>query len=85
MFPQVRAQRNSCRSVVEAMDWSFHNAGAATEHPELELLPSEYFARQIYSCFWFATSFTTTRRASTTWTGDHATARRPGGELDGAR
>ena len=35
------------------MDWSFHNAGAAAEHPELELLPSEYFARQIYSCFWF--------------------------------
>jgi len=40
-------------SLVEAMDWSFHNAGAAAEHPELELLPSEYFARQIYSCFWF--------------------------------
>jgi predicted TIM-barrel fold metal-dependent hydrolase len=35
------------------MDWQFHNAGAHLEHPELELLPSEYFARQIYSCFWF--------------------------------
>jgi predicted TIM-barrel fold metal-dependent hydrolase len=40
-------------SLVEAMDWNFHNTGAAKEHPELELLPSEYFARQIYSCFWF--------------------------------
>ena len=39
--------------LLEAMDWQFHNAGAHIEHPELELLPSEYFARQIYSCFWF--------------------------------
>jgi predicted TIM-barrel fold metal-dependent hydrolase len=23
------------------------------EHPEYELLPSEYFKRQIYGCFWF--------------------------------
>jgi len=23
------------------------------EHPEFDLLPSEYFRRQIYSCFWF--------------------------------
>ena len=23
------------------------------EHPEYELLPSEYFRRQIYGCFWF--------------------------------
>jgi predicted TIM-barrel fold metal-dependent hydrolase len=39
--------------LLEGMDWQFHNAGVAQEHPELELLPSEYFARQIYSCFWF--------------------------------
>jgi predicted TIM-barrel fold metal-dependent hydrolase len=39
--------------LLEGMDWQFHNAGAHLEHPELELLPSEYFARQIYSCFWF--------------------------------
>jgi predicted TIM-barrel fold metal-dependent hydrolase len=39
--------------LLEGMDWQFHNAGVAKEHPELELLPSEYFARQIYSCFWF--------------------------------
>ena len=35
------------------MDWQIQYAGAHLEHPELELLPSEYFARQIYSCFWF--------------------------------
>ena len=23
------------------------------EHPEYDLLPSEYFRRQIYGCFWF--------------------------------
>jgi uncharacterized protein len=39
--------------LLEGMDWQFHNAGAHLENPELELLPSEYFARQIYSCFWF--------------------------------
>jgi predicted TIM-barrel fold metal-dependent hydrolase len=39
--------------LLEGMDWQFHNSGAHIEHPELELLPSEYFARQIYSCFWF--------------------------------
>ena len=39
--------------LLEGMDWQFHNSGAHLEHPELELLPSEYFARQIYSCFWF--------------------------------
>ena len=27
--------------------------GHHEEHPEYELLPSEYFVRQIYGCFWF--------------------------------
>jgi predicted TIM-barrel fold metal-dependent hydrolase len=39
--------------LLESMDWNFHNSGVAKEQPHLELLPSEYFARQIYSCFWF--------------------------------
>jgi predicted TIM-barrel fold metal-dependent hydrolase len=39
--------------MLEQMDWQFQNSGVRKEHPELELLPSEYFARQIYSCFWF--------------------------------
>ena len=39
--------------LLESMDWQFHNSGVIANHPEFELLPSEYFARQIYSCFWF--------------------------------
>ena len=27
--------------------------GIHHEHPEYDLLPSEYFRRQIYGCFWF--------------------------------
>jgi predicted TIM-barrel fold metal-dependent hydrolase len=38
---------------VEALDWQWKNCGVAFEHPEYELLPSEYFKRQIYGCFWF--------------------------------
>ena len=36
-----------------ALDWQWKNCGVAKEHPEYELLPSEYFRRQIYGCFWF--------------------------------
>ena len=39
--------------LLESMDWQWNNTGSFREHPELELLPSEYFARQIYACFWF--------------------------------
>lgn len=35
-----------------ALDWSWKNAGAPQEHPDY-LLPSEYFRRQMYGCFWF--------------------------------
>jgi predicted TIM-barrel fold metal-dependent hydrolase len=38
---------------LEAFDWQWRNNGVATEHPEYDLLPSEYFRRQIYACFWF--------------------------------
>ncbi|MEO2177590.1 MAG: amidohydrolase family protein [bacterium] len=38
---------------LEALDWQWQNAGVGIEHPEYELLPSEYFRRQIYACFWF--------------------------------
>ncbi len=40
-------------SALEAMDWQWRNGGMGQEHPEYDLLPSEYFRRQIYSCFWF--------------------------------
>ncbi|MBW2362155.1 MAG: amidohydrolase [Deltaproteobacteria bacterium] len=38
---------------LEAFDWQWRNNGAQRAHPEFDLLPSEYFARQIYGCFWF--------------------------------
>ncbi len=39
--------------IVEALDWQWKNNGVASEHPEYDLLPSEYFRRQIYASFWF--------------------------------
>ena len=38
---------------LEALDWQWKNCGVPIEHPEYDLLPSEYFRRQIYGCFWF--------------------------------
>jgi len=37
----------------EAFYWQWINGGVRREHPEFDLLPSEYFRRQIYGCFWF--------------------------------
>jgi uncharacterized protein len=39
--------------VLEALDWQWLNSGVPQEHPEYDLLPSEYFKRQVYACFWF--------------------------------
>jgi predicted TIM-barrel fold metal-dependent hydrolase len=36
-----------------SLDWQWLNCGVFKEHPEYEMLPSEYFRRQIYGCFWF--------------------------------
>ncbi len=41
------------QSYLEAADWQFVNSETRKEHPEYNLLPSEYFKRQIYGCFWF--------------------------------
>ena len=38
---------------LEAFDWQWRNGGVAKENPEYDLLPSEYFRRQIYGCFWY--------------------------------
>ena len=38
---------------LDALDWQWKTCGVRLEHPEYGLLPSEYFARQIYGCFWF--------------------------------
>ncbi len=40
-------------SALETFDWQWRNGGVRLEHPEYDLLPSEYFRRQIYGCFWF--------------------------------
>jgi predicted TIM-barrel fold metal-dependent hydrolase len=40
-------------SFLEAADWQWSNGQVRKEHPEFDLLPSEYFKRQIYACFWF--------------------------------
>jgi len=39
--------------VLETFDWQWRNGGVRDEHPEYDLLPSEYFERQIHGCFWF--------------------------------
>jgi predicted TIM-barrel fold metal-dependent hydrolase len=38
---------------LDSLDWQWLNCGVPAEHPEYDLLPSEYFKRQIYGCFWF--------------------------------
>ena len=38
---------------LEALDWMWTECAVTREHPEYDLLPSEYFRRQIYGCFWF--------------------------------
>ena len=39
--------------VLEMFDWQWTNGDVAKEHPEYDLLPSEYFKRQVYGSFWF--------------------------------
>jgi len=39
--------------LLEALDWQWQNNGVSDEHPEYDLLPSEYFRRQVYGAFWF--------------------------------
>ena len=36
-----------------SIEWQWKNCGVAKEHPEYDLLPTEYFKRQIYGTFWF--------------------------------
>jgi predicted TIM-barrel fold metal-dependent hydrolase len=40
---------------LDHLDWQWKNCGVPIEHPEYDLLPSEYFKRQMYGCFWFET------------------------------
>lgn len=38
---------------LEAMDYQFNGNSVREEHPEYDLMPSEYFARNVYACYWF--------------------------------
>ena len=42
--------------VLEAMDYQFQGNSVAEEHPEFDRLPSEYFARNVYACYWLSRS-----------------------------
>jgi len=39
--------------ILEAVDYTFHYSGVRRDRPEFELLPSEYFHRQVYGCWFF--------------------------------
>jgi uncharacterized protein len=39
--------------VLEALDYQFKGNQVSKYQPEFDLLPSEYFARNIYACYWF--------------------------------
>jgi uncharacterized protein len=40
-------------AALEGFDWQWRNGGVLEEHPEYDLLPSEYFRRQVFGCFWY--------------------------------
>jgi len=52
-FVSVESGVGWLQCVLEMFDWQWVNGDVAKEHPEYELLPSEYFKRQVYGSFWF--------------------------------
>jgi predicted TIM-barrel fold metal-dependent hydrolase len=52
-FVSVESGVGMIPGALEAFDWQWRNGGVAREHPEYDLLPSEYFRRQIHGCFWY--------------------------------
>jgi predicted TIM-barrel fold metal-dependent hydrolase len=52
-FVSVESGVGMIPGALEAMDWQWRNGGVVHEHPEYDLVPSEYFRRQIYGCFWY--------------------------------
>ncbi len=52
-FVSVESGAGWLQSTIEAFDWQWINGQVTKDHPEYDLLPSEYFKRQIYGCFWF--------------------------------
>ena len=39
--------------VLEALDYQFIDNRVPEERPEFDMLPSQYFARNVYACYWF--------------------------------
>lgn len=39
--------------VLEALDYQFAGNRVGEERPDLDLLPSEYFKRNVFGCYWF--------------------------------
>ncbi|MGH7966976.1 MAG: amidohydrolase family protein, partial [Candidatus Binatia bacterium] len=39
--------------VLEALDYQFQGNRVREDRPDLALLPSEYFVRNVYACYWF--------------------------------
>ncbi|MEZ5261890.1 MAG: hypothetical protein R2755_08945 [Acidimicrobiales bacterium] len=39
--------------MLEALDYQFLGNRVPEGSPDLEMLPSEYFARNVYACYWF--------------------------------
>jgi predicted TIM-barrel fold metal-dependent hydrolase len=39
--------------LLEALDYQFRGNRVAEERRDLDLLPSQYFARNVYGCYWF--------------------------------
>ncbi len=52
-FVSVESGVSWIPGLLEALDWQWENVGVRREHLEYELIPSEYFRRQVYACFWF--------------------------------
>jgi predicted TIM-barrel fold metal-dependent hydrolase len=59
-FVSVESGVGMIPAALEAFDWQWRNGGVTSEHPEYDLLPSEYFRRQIYGCFWYERDTVTT-------------------------
>ena len=39
--------------VLEALDYQFQGNRVSEDRPDLDLMPSEYFKRNVYGCYWF--------------------------------
>ena len=84
-FVSVESGIGYMPTLLQVMDWQWANGRVWLEHPEYDLIPSEYFRRQMYACFWFeqGPSFETALRQypdNMMWETDfpHPTSQSPG-------